>query len=113
MRSMIVSCKNGRGINELRDALFDVASQVKENTVAGRGIGCGRIPDYRLLMDQLVPASYLQLEDTVRNLAIQMKHLNKPPVLSYKELRYLSKIFLRGDPGYPASHVCNPALLSV
>ena len=53
-------------------------------------------------MDQLVPASYLQLEDTIRNLAIQMKHLNKPPVLSYKELRYLSKIFLRGDPGYPA-----------
>ena len=32
MRSMIVSCKSGRGINELRDALFDVASQVKENT---------------------------------------------------------------------------------
>ena len=32
MRSMLVSCKSGRGINELRDAVFDVASQVKENT---------------------------------------------------------------------------------
>ena len=104
MKNLVVSCKSGRGINELRDAIFDVASQVKENTggcgfkscdyhmiispsVAGRGIGCGRIPDYRLLMDQLVPASYLQLEDTVRNLAIQMRGLNKPPVLSYKKLR--------------------------
>ena len=38
-------------------------------------------------MDQLVPASYLQLEDTVRNLALQMRLLNKPPVLSYRELR--------------------------
>ena len=59
-------------------------------SVTGRGIGCGRIPDYRLLMDQLVPASYLQLEDTVRTLAIQMRGLNKPPVLSYRELRYTS-----------------------
>ena len=32
MKSMLVSCKSGRGINELRDAIFDVASQVKENT---------------------------------------------------------------------------------
>ena len=37
MRNMVVSCRSGRGINELRDALFDVASQVKENTG-----GCGR-----------------------------------------------------------------------
>ena len=57
--------------------------------VAGRGIGCGRIPDYRLLMDQLVPASYLQLEDTVRNAAIQMRIRGKPPVLTYKELRWV------------------------
>ena len=40
-------------------------------------------------MDQLVPASYLQLEDTVRNLAIQMRVFNQPPVLTYKELRYI------------------------
>ena len=38
MRSMVVSCKSGRGLNELRDALFDVASQVKENTG-----GCGLV----------------------------------------------------------------------
>ena len=36
MKNMLVSCKNGRGISELRDAVFDVASQVKENTG-----GCG------------------------------------------------------------------------
>ena len=57
-------------------------------TVSGRGIGCGRIPEYRLLMDQLVPASYLQLEDTVRNIALNMRIRGKPPVLTYKELRY-------------------------
>ena len=36
MKNMLVSCKSGRGINELRDAIFDVASEVKENT-GGRG----------------------------------------------------------------------------
>ena len=55
--------------------------------VAGRGIGAGRIPEYRLLMDQLVPASYLQLEDTIRNTALKMKIQGDPPVLNYKELR--------------------------
>ena len=55
--------------------------------VAGRGVGCGRIPEYRLLMDQLVPASYLQLEDTVRNHALSMRGRGKPPVLRYMELR--------------------------
>ena len=44
MKSMFVSCKNGRGINELRDAIFDVASQVKENTG-----GCGlKSRDYHM-----------------------------------------------------------------
>ena len=57
-------------------------------TVAGRGVGCGRIPEHRLLMDQLVPASYLQLEDTVRNISLIMRLQGKPPVLTYKELRY-------------------------
>ena len=56
-------------------------------SVAGRGVGCGRIPEYRLLMDQLVPASYLQLEDTVRNIALSMRGRGKTPVLKYKELR--------------------------
>ena len=56
--------------------------------VAGRG-WCGRISEYRLLMDQLVPASYLQLEDTVRNIALNMRLANKPPVLTYKRLRYV------------------------
>lgn len=65
--------------------------------VAGRGIGCGRIPDNRLLMDQLVPASYLQLEDTVRNLAIQMRTLHKPPVLTYKKLRYIHVYSIHGN----------------
>ncbi len=57
-------------------------------TVSGRGIGCGRIPEYRLLMDQLVPASYLQLEDTVKKIAFNLRIQGKPPVLTYKELRY-------------------------
>ena len=57
--------------------------------VAGRGIGCGRIPEYRLLMDQLVPASYLQLEDSVRNIALLLRLLGKPPVLTYKEFKYV------------------------
>ena len=55
--------------------------------VAGRGIGCGRVNEYRLLMDQLVPASYLQLEDTVRNIALNMRFAGNPPVLTYKKLR--------------------------
>ena len=38
-------------------------------------------------MDQLVPASYLQLEDTIRNLALNMRLAERPPVLTYKELR--------------------------
>ncbi len=87
MGNFLVSCKTNKGIPELRDAIFDVASQVKENTVSGRGIGCGRIPEYRLLMDQLVPASYLQLEDTVKKIAFNMRLQGKPPVLTYKELR--------------------------
>lgn len=61
---------------------------VCDPTVAGRGIGCGRISEYRLLMDQLVPASYLQLEDTVRNIALNMRLAGNPPVLNYKRLRY-------------------------
>ncbi len=109
-----MSCTSGRNIGELRDIIFDVASQVRDNTgthirtyvlmdqeiswtlvlhspacaVAGRGIGCGsRIAEYRLLMDQLVPASYLQLEDTVRNIALNMRLAGNPPVLTYKKLR--------------------------
>lgn len=39
-RSMLVSCKSGRGINELREAVFDVASQVKENTGGGGVMSC-------------------------------------------------------------------------
>lgn len=62
------------------------------NTVAGRGVGCGRIPEHRLLMDQLVPASYLQLEDTVRNISLIMRRQGKPPVLTYKDLRYNNNI---------------------
>ena len=57
------------------------------HAVAGRGIGGGRISEYRLLMDQLVPASYLQLEDTVRNIALNMRLAGNPPVLTYKKLR--------------------------
>ncbi len=38
-------------------------------------------------MDQLVPASYLQLEDTVKKIAFNMRQQGKPPVLTYKELR--------------------------
>ena len=88
MRNMVVSGKNGRNINELRDTIFEVACHVRENTVAGRGVGCGRIPEYRLLMDQLVPASYLQLEDSIRNIAINLRLMGKPPVLTYKEFRF-------------------------
>ena len=90
MRNMVVSGKNGRNINELRDTIFEVACHVRENTVAGRGVGCGRIPEYRLLMDQLVPASYLQLEDSIRNIAINLRLMGKPPVLTYKEFRSAS-----------------------
>lgn len=39
-------------------------------------------------MDQLVPASYLQLEDTVKKIAFNLRIQGKPPVLTYKELRY-------------------------
>ncbi len=55
--------------------------------VAGRAVGGGRNPEYRLLMDQLVPASYLQLEDSVRNVALNLRYHRKPPVLTYKEFR--------------------------
>ena len=96
MRNMVVSGKNGRNINELRDTIFEVACHVRENTVAGRGVGCGRIPEYRLLMDQLVPASYLQLEDSIRNIAINLRLMGKPPVLTYKEFR-----FALGTAGWP------------
>lgn len=65
------------------------------NAVAGRGVGCGRIPEHRLLMDQLVPASYLQLEDTVRNISLIMRLQGKPPVLTYKDLRYAIRIVSR------------------
>ena len=30
--NFLVSCKSGRGISDLRDSIFDVASHVKENT---------------------------------------------------------------------------------
>ena len=32
MHNMVVSCTSGNRINELRDVIFDVACQVKENT---------------------------------------------------------------------------------
>ena len=44
----------------------------------------------RLLMDQLVPASYLQLEDTVRKIAQHYHNQQKPPVLTAQEFRYIS-----------------------
>ena len=90
MHSIAVSCKSGHHIKDLRDKIFDIASQIKESTVAGHGVGCGRIPEHRLLMDQLVPASYLQLEDTVRNISLIMRLQGKPPVLTYKDLRYIN-----------------------
>ncbi len=41
MGSRVVSCKNGHGIKELRDLIFDVASQVKENTGSSmHTLGC-------------------------------------------------------------------------
>ena len=42
MSNMVVSCTNGRGINALRDVIFDVASQVRENTgnVAMSRVSC-------------------------------------------------------------------------
>ena len=33
MQSIIVSCKSGYHIKELRDKIFDIASQIKENGV--------------------------------------------------------------------------------
>ena len=56
-------------------------------TVSGHGIGYGRIPEHRLLMDQLVPVLYFQLEDTVKKIAFDMRQFGKLPVLTYKELR--------------------------
>ncbi|XP_065901970.1 leucine-rich repeat serine/threonine-protein kinase 1-like [Dysidea avara] len=41
----------------------------------------------RLLMDQLVPHSYLQLEDTIHKIAHQYHINQKPPVLSAQEFR--------------------------
>ena len=90
MHSIVVSCKSGHHIKDLRDKIFDVASQIKESIVAGRGVGCGKIPEHRLLMDQLVPTSYLQLEDTLRNISLIMRLQGKPPVLTYKDLRYIN-----------------------
>ena len=50
----------------------------------------------RLLMDQLVPASYLQLEDTVRKIAHQYHINQKPPVLSAQEFRYVVYFVMNG-----------------
>ena len=44
----------------------------------------------RLLMDQLVPASYLELEDTVRKIAQHYHNQQKPPVLTAQEFRYVN-----------------------
>ena len=55
--------------------------------VAGRGVGCGRIPENSLLMmDQ--PAFYLQLEKTIQKIAESIKLQGKAPFLTHKELRY-------------------------
>ena len=44
----------------------------------------------RLLMDQLVPASYLELEDTVRKIAQHYHNQQKPPVLTAQEFRHVT-----------------------
>ena len=49
-----------------------------------------------------MPASYLQLEDTVRNIALAMRAKRKPPVLTYKELRW---VMVRCWAGYHVLHV--------
>ena len=56
--------------------------------VAGRGVGCGRIPEQSPLIDQPVSAFYLQLERTVQNIATSIKSQGKPPFLTYRELKY-------------------------
>ena len=38
-------------------------------------------------MDQLIPESYLQLEDTVQKIAQRYYNLQKPPVLTAQEFR--------------------------
>ena len=115
MHSIVVSCKSGYHIKDLRDKIFDIASQVKESigmylnkairselmyliahahymVVGGHGVGCGRIPDHRPLMDQLIPAFYFQLEKIVQNITMSMRSQGKHPVITYKELRYMYDI---------------------
>ena len=47
MDSMVVSCVKGSGISTLRDCIFDVASQVRENTGMKRG---GHIPYHNSIL---------------------------------------------------------------
>ena len=56
-----------------------------ESTV-GRDGCCGNAT--QLLIDQLIPESYLQLEDAVQKIAQQYQDLQKPPVLTAQEFRY-------------------------
>ena len=42
----------------------------------------------QLLINQLVPATYIQLEDIVYDIAESCHKCQKPPVLTYEEFRY-------------------------
>ena len=56
--------------------------------VPGRGVVCGRIPENPPLMDQPIPAFYLELEKTIQKIAESIKLEGKAPFLTHKELRY-------------------------
>ena len=47
----------------------------------------------QLLINQLVPASYIQLEDIICNIVQEYHNCQKPPVLTHQEFRYSCRFY--------------------
>ncbi|RDD43578.1 Leucine-rich repeat serine/threonine-protein kinase 1 [Trichoplax sp. H2] len=71
-----VSCKTGYGIKGLRTLIYDTAYNLRVS-------GCKDA----LLLEQLIPASYLALEEAMQRLSVSYRYDMKVPVLTTSEFR--------------------------
>jgi serine/threonine protein kinase len=88
MANVAVSCSTRDGINQLRDVIYEASTAFKEGGMDDSGPIANR---GRYVLTQLYPASYLWLEDKVRNMVMDYRWTNRPPVLTTKE--FMEEIF--------------------
>ncbi|XP_028406855.1 leucine-rich repeat serine/threonine-protein kinase 1-like [Dendronephthya gigantea] len=78
----MVSCTSGENLDELRQAIYQAALELKETESTGKG---------DTLIGRKIPISYLKLQETVMKEAENRMKENKPPILNEYEMLELAK----------------------